>query len=183
MTDAEPAAGRLRVNERADDPAGRDQLRASRSSGPGGQHANVTASRVEASFDVRASRVAQRRPARAPAGPSPARAWWRSRRTSARRRATASWRCAAWPSGSRAALAVPSAAARRVRPRPRASGAWQRSAARARKRKRERRRPTERGRLVQQLLDVALVQATRAWSSRDENRSRSTAGRRRAPTR
>ena len=31
-------------------------LRASRSSGPGGQHANVTASRVEASFDVAASR-------------------------------------------------------------------------------------------------------------------------------
>jgi ribosome-associated protein len=30
-------------------------LRASRSSGPGGQHANVTASRVEASFDVSAS--------------------------------------------------------------------------------------------------------------------------------
>ncbi len=30
-------------------------LRASRSSGPGGQHANVTASRVEASFDVGAS--------------------------------------------------------------------------------------------------------------------------------
>jgi ribosome-associated protein len=31
------------------------ELRASRSSGPGGQHANVTASRVEASFDVAAS--------------------------------------------------------------------------------------------------------------------------------
>ena len=31
------------------------ELRASRSSGPGGQHANVTASRVEAVFDVRAS--------------------------------------------------------------------------------------------------------------------------------
>ena len=30
-------------------------LRASRSSGPGGQHANVTASRIEASFDVRTS--------------------------------------------------------------------------------------------------------------------------------
>jgi ribosome-associated protein len=30
-------------------------LRASRSSGPGGQHANVTASRVEAVFDVEAS--------------------------------------------------------------------------------------------------------------------------------
>ncbi len=32
------------------------ELRASRSSGPGGQHANVTASRVEAVFDVAASR-------------------------------------------------------------------------------------------------------------------------------
>jgi len=31
-------------------------LRASRSSGPGGQHANVTASRIEARFDVLASR-------------------------------------------------------------------------------------------------------------------------------
>jgi ribosome-associated protein len=31
------------------------ELRASRSSGPGGQHANVTASRVEAVFDVAAS--------------------------------------------------------------------------------------------------------------------------------
>jgi ribosome-associated protein len=31
------------------------ELRTSRSSGPGGQHANVTASRVEASFDVSAS--------------------------------------------------------------------------------------------------------------------------------
>jgi ribosome-associated protein len=30
-------------------------LRASRSSGPGGQHANVTASRIEAVFDVKAS--------------------------------------------------------------------------------------------------------------------------------
>jgi ribosome-associated protein len=33
------------------------ELRASRSSGPGGQHANVTASRVEAVFDVAASRT------------------------------------------------------------------------------------------------------------------------------
>ena len=31
------------------------ELRASRSSGPGGQHANVTASRVEATFDVERS--------------------------------------------------------------------------------------------------------------------------------
>jgi ribosome-associated protein len=33
------------------------ELRTSRSSGPGGQHANVTASRVEAVFDVTASRT------------------------------------------------------------------------------------------------------------------------------
>ena len=47
-------------------------LRASRSSGPGGQHANVTASRIEAVFDVRASRVltdAQRERLLARAGP------------------------------------------------------------------------------------------------------------------
>jgi ribosome-associated protein len=31
------------------------EIRASRSSGPGGQHANVTASRIEAAFDVAAS--------------------------------------------------------------------------------------------------------------------------------
>ncbi len=33
------------------------EVRASRSSGPGGQHANVTASRIEASFEVAASRA------------------------------------------------------------------------------------------------------------------------------
>ena len=47
-------------------------LRASRSSGPGGQHANVTASRVEASFDVLASQTlseAQRERLLARAGP------------------------------------------------------------------------------------------------------------------
>jgi ribosome-associated protein len=33
------------------------ELRASRSSGPGGQHANVTASRVEAVFDIAESRA------------------------------------------------------------------------------------------------------------------------------
>jgi ribosome-associated protein len=47
-------------------------LRTSRSSGPGGQHANVTASRVEASFDVAASRTltdAQKARIRARLGP------------------------------------------------------------------------------------------------------------------
>lgn len=38
-------------------PPGEILLRTSRSSGPGGQHANVTASRVEAVFDVPASRT------------------------------------------------------------------------------------------------------------------------------
>ena len=33
------------------------ELRASRSSGPGGQHANVTASRIEAVFDIEASQA------------------------------------------------------------------------------------------------------------------------------
>ena len=45
----------LRVNPELAIPRAEILLRASRSSGPGGQHANVTASRVEASFDVLAS--------------------------------------------------------------------------------------------------------------------------------
>jgi len=48
-------AERLRINERLSLPLSEVELRASRSSGPGGQHANVTASRVEALFDVEAS--------------------------------------------------------------------------------------------------------------------------------
>jgi ribosome-associated protein len=48
-------AERLRIDERLSLPLSEIELRASRSSGPGGQHANVTASRVEASFDVEAS--------------------------------------------------------------------------------------------------------------------------------
>lgn len=46
---------RLRVDEGLSIPLSEVMLRASRSSGPGGQHANVTASRVEAVFDVAAS--------------------------------------------------------------------------------------------------------------------------------
>jgi ribosome-associated protein len=42
----------LRVDERLSIPLAEIELRASRSSGPGGQHANVTASRIEAVFDV-----------------------------------------------------------------------------------------------------------------------------------
>ena len=45
----------LRIDERLSIPLAEIELRTSRSSGPGGQHANVTASRVEAVFDVEAS--------------------------------------------------------------------------------------------------------------------------------
>jgi ribosome-associated protein len=45
----------LVINEELSIPLGEIELRASRSSGPGGQHANVTASRIEAVFDVAAS--------------------------------------------------------------------------------------------------------------------------------
>jgi len=47
--------GGLRVQPRLSIPLAEVKLRTSRSSGPGGQHANVTASRVEAVFDVLAS--------------------------------------------------------------------------------------------------------------------------------
>jgi ribosome-associated protein len=48
-------AEELRIDERLSIPLAEVELRTSRSSGPGGQHANVTASRVEAVFDVEAS--------------------------------------------------------------------------------------------------------------------------------
>jgi ribosome-associated protein len=47
---------RLAVTPDLSIPLSEIELRASRSSGPGGQHANVTASRIEASFDVAGSR-------------------------------------------------------------------------------------------------------------------------------
>ena len=54
-------ADELRIDERLSLPLGEIELRTSRSSGPGGQHANVTASRVEAVFDVEASRALDER--------------------------------------------------------------------------------------------------------------------------
>jgi ribosome-associated protein len=47
----------LRVTANVTIPDDEIVVRASRSSGPGGQHANVTASRIEASFDVAASQA------------------------------------------------------------------------------------------------------------------------------
>ena len=49
--------GSLVVGDRLRIPLAEIEVRASRSSGPGGQHANVTASRIEASFDVEASQA------------------------------------------------------------------------------------------------------------------------------
>jgi ribosome-associated protein len=48
-------ADELRIDTGLAIPLAEIELRASRSSGPGGQHANVTASRVEAVFDVERS--------------------------------------------------------------------------------------------------------------------------------
>jgi ribosome-associated protein len=46
---------RLHIVRDIEVPLSEVELRASRSSGPGGQHANVTASRIEAVFDVEGS--------------------------------------------------------------------------------------------------------------------------------
>ena len=45
----------MRIGANTEIPLSEVLIRASRSSGPGGQHANVTASRIEAVFDVAAS--------------------------------------------------------------------------------------------------------------------------------
>jgi ribosome-associated protein len=47
----------LRIGRHVEVPLAEIELRTSRSSGPGGQHANVTASRVEAVFDVCSSKA------------------------------------------------------------------------------------------------------------------------------
>ena len=63
--------GRLRVSDRLSLPLSEITIRTSRSSGPGGQHANVTASRVEAVFEIDASAAlseAQRERVRAKIG-------------------------------------------------------------------------------------------------------------------
>jgi ribosome-associated protein len=47
----------LRISAALVIPLAEIELRASRSSGPGGQHANVTASRIEAVFEIEASQT------------------------------------------------------------------------------------------------------------------------------
>jgi ribosome-associated protein len=79
---------RLEIEGGVSIPLAEIELRASRSSGPGGQHANVTASRIEASFDVDASealtaeqkrRIAERAGARVTAVAQDARSQARNR--------------------------------------------------------------------------------------------------------
>jgi ribosome-associated protein len=55
MQDMRPGSDALRPTRSVEIPLSEVVVRASRSSGPGGQHANVTASRIEASFDVGAA--------------------------------------------------------------------------------------------------------------------------------
>jgi ribosome-associated protein len=116
-------------------------LRASRSSGPGGQHANVTASRVEASFDVAASEAlsdAQKQRVIARLGPVVT-AVAQDERSQLRNRELALERLRARLAG---ALAVP----RPRRPtKPTRSSVKRRAESKQRQaqRKRERRRPGE----------------------------------------
>jgi ribosome-associated protein len=114
-------------------------VRASRSSGPGGQHANVTASRIEASFDVDASSTlsdAQKARITARCGPV-VRAVAQDARSQARNRALALERLAA---RLERALAVPRA---RRPTQPTRAARTRRLDAKRRisDRKRERRRP------------------------------------------
>src|SRR4051794_32442071 len=87
----------LQINHALAIPLDEVTMRASRSSGPGGQHANVTASRIEASFDVAASGTlddAQKRQVTARCGPV-VRAVAQDARPQARNRALALERLAA----------------------------------------------------------------------------------------
>ena len=91
MTDVLP------INRHLSIPLDEVAVRASRSSGPGGQHANVTASRIEASFDVATSQTlndAQKARITARCGPV-VRAVAQDARSQARNRALALERLAA----------------------------------------------------------------------------------------
>jgi ribosome-associated protein len=55
VSEPEGSRRQLRIDDALSIPLAEVELRTSRSSGPGGQHANVTASRVEAIFDVLAA--------------------------------------------------------------------------------------------------------------------------------
>jgi ribosome-associated protein len=129
----------LRITPELTIPLNEIVIRASRSSGPGGQHANVTASRVEAIFDVLASQSLTEEQRERVVGRAGDRlvAIAQDERSQARNRELALTRLG---ERLRRALAVP----RRRRPtRPTAASRERRLAAKRRstERKRERRPP------------------------------------------
>jgi ribosome-associated protein len=139
LSDEPTSPAGLRVNDRLTIPLAEIAVRTSRSSGPGGQHANVTASRVEASFDVHASATlteAQRRRLLARRGPRVV-AVAQDARSQARNRELALQRLA---ERIAQALIVPK---RRRATRPTAASRERRLTSKRRdaQRKRERRRP------------------------------------------
>jgi ribosome-associated protein len=116
-------------------------LRTSRSSGPGGQHANVTASRVEAVFDVASSNAlneTQKARLMARCGPV-VRAVAQDARSQARNRELALERLRA---RLRHGLAVPRAR-RATKPTGASKARRQEAKRRQAQRKRERRRPAD----------------------------------------
>jgi ribosome-associated protein len=131
----------LHIDDALEIPLEEVHVRASRSSGPGGQHANVTASRIEASFDVAASAAldeSQKARITARCGPV-VRAVAQDARSQARNRALALERLAARIAR---ALEVP-----RARRPTRPTGASRRRRLEAKRRtserKRARRRPAD----------------------------------------
>jgi ribosome-associated protein len=142
VANADEASPRLvRITADLAIPLAEITVRASRSSGPGGQHANVTASRVEASFDVLGSRSlseSQRERVLARVGPRLV-AIAQDERSQARNRELALTRLS---ERLARALAVPK---RRRATRPTAASRERRLAAKRRgtERKRERRPPEE----------------------------------------
>lgn len=141
MSNAEEDPRSLRISCELTIPLAEVTVRASRSSGPGGQHANVTASRIEASFDVLASSAlsdAQRERVLARVGPRVV-AISQDERSQARNRELALTRLS---ERLAKALVVPK---RRRATRPTAASRERRLAAkrRATERKRERRPPED----------------------------------------
>src|SRR4051794_933753 len=131
----------MRVARGVEIPLSEVELRTSRSSGPGGQHANVTASRVEAVFDVAASAALddeQKRRVMARCGPV-VRAVAQDTRSQARNRELALERL-------RSRLAAALAPQRTRRPTQPTTAARRRRLEGKRRRselKRQRRRPTD----------------------------------------
>jgi ribosome-associated protein len=143
MSEAESPERALRIDERLSIPLSEITLRTSRSSGPGGQHANVTASRVEASFDVLASgalsdaqraRVLARAGDRVVAVAQDERSQLRNRELALRRLAERLARALAVPRGRRATRPTAASRARRLQDKRRTG-----------RRKLERRRPAAEG--------------------------------------